>query len=106
MLMERKNRLGRVKDFALYTLARFGIFAVMLVVAMGVFWLANGREGVWILWPLVVAAIGSTIVSTYALRGMRERVAAGVQARAERMSSRFDELKAREDAEDDARRAE
>ncbi len=93
-----------MKDFALYTLARFGIFLVMLAVAIGVFWLANGREGVWILWPLVVAAVGSTIVSTYALRGMRDRVAAGVQARAERMSSRFEEIRAREDAEDEARR--
>ena len=95
-----------MKDFALYTLARFGIFAALLAVAMLVFWLANGRQAVWIAWPVVVAAIGSTIVSTYALRGLRERVAAGVQARAERMASRFEEHRAREDAEDEARRAE
>jgi hypothetical protein len=94
-----------VKDFALYTLARFGIFLALLVVAMLVFWLANGREGVWILWPVVTAAIASTIVSTYALRGMREKVAAGVQERAARMAGRFEEHKAREDVEDEARRA-
>ena len=94
-----------MKDFWLYTLARFGIFAVLLVVAMLVFWLANGREGVWILWPVVTAAITSTIVSTYVLRGLREKVAAGVNERAARMAGRFEEQKAREDAADDARRA-
>ena len=95
-----------MKDFALYTLARFGIFIGMFVVVAAIFWLANGREGVWVVWPLVVSAIGSTIVSTYVLRGLRDKVAAGVQARAERMSSRFEEIRGREDAEDDARRAE
>jgi hypothetical protein len=94
-----------VKDFALYTLARFGIFAVLLVVAMVGFWLANGREGVWIVWPVLVAAITSTFVSAYALRGMRDKVAVGVRSRADRMSGRFEELRAAEDAEDDARRA-
>ena len=94
-----------MKDFWLYTLARFGIFAVLLVVAMLVFWLANGREGVWILWPVVTAAITSTIVSTYLLRDLRERVATGVNERASRMANRFEEQKAREDAADDARRA-
>jgi hypothetical protein len=94
-----------VKDFALYTLARFGIFAVLLGVAMLVFWLANGREGVWILWPVVTAAVTSTIVSTYALRGLREKVSAGVHERASRMAGRFEEHKAREDAEDEARRS-
>jgi hypothetical protein len=72
---------------------------------MLVFWLANGREGVWIVWPVVVAAVTSTIVSTYALRGLRDRVAAGVQERAQRMSSRMAEVQAREDAADDERRA-
>jgi hypothetical protein len=94
-----------VKDFALYTLARFGIFAALLAVAMLVFWLANGRQGVWIMWPVVTAAITSTIVSTYALRGLRARVAAGVNERAARMAGRFEEHKAREDAADEARRA-
>ena len=94
-----------MKDFWLYTLARFGIFAVLLAVAMLVFWLANGREGVWILWPVLTAAITSTIISTYALRGMREKVAIGVHERASRMAGRFEEQKAREDAADDARRA-
>ncbi len=94
-----------MKDFAIYTLARFGVFAACLAVAMVVFWLANGREGVWIVWPLVLAAVASTVISAYLLRGLRDKVAAGVQARAERMSSRFEELRAREDAEDEARRA-
>ena len=97
---------GRVKDFWLYTLARFGIFAALLAVAMLVFWLANGREGVWIVWPVLTAAVTSSIISTYALRGMRDKVAANVQARAARATARMEEMRAREDAEDDARRAE
>ena len=95
-----------MKDFALYTLARFAIFGALLGVSILVFWLANGREGVWIVWPALTAAVLSTIVSTYALRGLRDRVAAGVQARAERMGSRFEEVRSREDAADEARRAE
>ena len=94
-----------MKDFWLYTLARFGIFAALLAVAMLVFWLANGREGVWILWPVLTAAITSTIISTYALRGLREKVAVDVRERASRMAGRFEEQRAREDAADDARRA-
>jgi hypothetical protein len=94
-----------VKDFWLYTLARFGIFAALLAVAMVVFWLANGREGVWIVWPALTAAVGSTIVSTYALRGLRERVAVNVRTRAEQMADRMEERRAAEDAADEARRA-
>ena len=95
-----------MKDFWLYTLARFGIFAALLAVAMVVFWLANGREGVWIVWPVLTAAVTSSIISTYALRGMRDKVAATVQARAARATTRMEEMRAREDAADDARRAE
>jgi len=101
-----KITLVGVKDFAIYTLARFGVFVVLLAVAMLGFWLANGREGVWIMWPVLTAAVVSTIVSAYALRGLRDNVSTGVQARAARMSSRFEEMRAREDAEDEARRAE
>lgn len=104
--MGAEIRLAGMKDFTLYTLARLGIFAALLAVAMLVFWLANGRQGVWIVWPVITAAVGSTIVSAYALRGLRDRVALGVHARAERMSGRFEELRAREDAEDEARRSE
>ena len=94
-----------MKDFWLYTLARFGVFAVLLVVFMGVFWLANGRETVWIMWPVLAAAIGSTIVSTYLLRGLRDNLSATVQARAERVAARMEERRSAEDAADDARRA-
>jgi hypothetical protein len=46
-----------------------------------------------------VAAVLSAVVSAYLLRGMRERFAAQVQGRAERMSQRFEEMKAKEDTD-------
>ena len=46
---------------------------------------------------MLLAAVLSTIASAYLLRGMRERFAAKVQDRADRMSRRFEEMRAKED---------
>jgi membrane protein implicated in regulation of membrane protease activity len=85
-----------VKEFLVYTAARFGLFLLVYAVVAGAYVLVEGTP-IPVLWPLLLAAVLSTILSAYLLRGMRERFAATVQARADRMSQRFEEMKAKED---------
>jgi hypothetical protein len=77
--------VGAVKEFLVYTAARFAVFAVCVGAAFGIFWVVGGREGTPVLWPLLLGAIMSVMVSAWLLRDMRDRFAAKVQGRAERM---------------------
>lgn len=87
---------GGVKDFVVYTVARLGVFAATYAVVLAIFALLG--DG-WppVLWPLLIAAVISAVVSTYLLRDLRDRFSARVQSRAERMSARFEEMRAKED---------
>jgi hypothetical protein len=85
-----------VKEFIVYTAARFGLFLVVYGVIIGGYVLVNGTP-IPVLWPLLLAAILSTVLAVFLLRGMRDRFAAQVNARATRMSQRFEEMKAKED---------
>jgi hypothetical protein len=89
--------VGGVKEFVVYTAARFALFAVVYAVVLGVLFLVEGGDGIPLLWPLLLAAIVSTVLSAYLLRGMRERFAVVVSERAGRMSQRFEEMRAKED---------
>jgi hypothetical protein len=86
-----------VKDFAIYTLARIGLFVASYAVIAGVWMLASGSRSVPILWPLLLAAVVSAVASFYLLRGPRERFAARVDARASAAVRRFEEVRAKED---------
>lgn len=81
-----------------YTLARFGLFLAIYGVIIGVYAAVAGTP-IPVLWPLLLAAVLSTVASVYLLRGMRDRFAASVHARAGRMSQRFEEMKAKEDVD-------
>jgi hypothetical protein len=85
-----------VKEFIVYTVARFALFLGIYGVIVGVYVAVAGTP-IPVLWPLLLAAVLSTVASTYLLRGMRERFAAKVHERASRMSERFEEMKAKED---------
>ena len=85
-----------MKEFIVYTAARFGLFLAAYALVLGVYVLVAGTP-VPILWPLLLAALISTVLSIYLLRGMRERFAVKVNERAERMSARFEEMRAKED---------
>lgn len=87
---------GRVKEFIVYTLARFAVFGVLYLAIIGIVILTTDG-GIPILWPILAAAVLSTVVSSYLLRGLRDRLAARISERAERMSQKFEELKAKED---------
>jgi hypothetical protein len=81
-----------VRTFWAYTLARLAI----LLGAAGVLWVAGAR-GILL---IVLAFFISMLVSYWALAGMREWLAAGVQARAERINDRIEAASRAED--DDA----
>jgi len=82
-----------VTTFWAYTLARLGILAV----AAGILWVAGAR-GVLL---IVLAFLISMLVSYWLLAGMRERLASGVQARAERINRRIEESSRAEDGDPD-----
>ena len=74
-----------MKEFALYSAARFAIFIGCYGVVLALVAVTAGREAATGLWPLLVAVVVSAVVAAYALRGMRERFTARVHARADRM---------------------
>jgi hypothetical protein len=88
-----------VKEFLVYTAARLLVFVACYALVVGGYVLVDRDGPIPVLWPLLVAAVLSAVVSAYLLRGMRERFAAQVQGRAERMSQRFEEMKAKEDTD-------
>jgi hypothetical protein len=73
-----------VKEFLVYTAARFAVFGGCAVLSFGLFWVISGGEDVPVLWPLLLAAVLSVLVSAWLLRDLRDRFAASVQARADR----------------------
>ena len=89
-----------MKEFAVYTAARLGLFLVAYVLVVGIFLLVNGGGPIPVLWPLLVAAGISMIASVYLLRAQRERFATAVQQRARRASEKFEEMRAKEDEPD------
>jgi Protein of unknown function (DUF4229) len=83
-----------VKEFAVYTLARIGLFVASALVLLGLFRLLGSDS---LLLPLLLAAVVSGLASYYLLRGQRERFAARVEARAHAATRAFEERRARED---------
>ena len=86
-----------MKEFAVYTLARFGVFLASYAVVAGLWLLVAGELPLFL--PLLVAVVVSGIASVYLLRGLRARFAAVVERRAATASQRFEELRAKEDVD-------
>ncbi len=87
-----------MKEFAVYTLARLGLFVASFALVAGVWRLVAGS--VPILWPFVIAVVVSAVASYYLLQAPRERFAARVQQRAAAASARFEASRSKEDSED------
>jgi hypothetical protein len=77
-----------VKEFVVYTLSRIGLFLGAYAIVVGVYLLVTGGDSVPLLWPVIVAALISSVASVTMLRGQRERFAASVEARARRAAVR------------------
>ena len=76
---------------------RIGLFVSSLVVVTGVWMLVTGE--VPVLWAVVIAFALSGIGSYFLLNRQREAFARRVEARAQRMTARYDEMKTKEDAD-------
>ncbi len=87
-----------MKAFLIYTVLRLGLFVTTFAVFGWLWVLLVGKDGMLLI-PLIAAVIVSSLLSLRLLAPQRERFAASVQARAERASQRFQEMKSREDAE-------
>jgi H+/Cl- antiporter ClcA len=87
-----------VKEFALYTLARLGLFAG----AYGLIWLVFGHWIDWTalsaLYTAIIAMVVSSLIAFATLKSLRENLAAHVERRATRAKEAFD---ARRSSEDD-----
>jgi hypothetical protein len=87
-----------VKTFALYTLARLGLFGAVF----GVIWLAFGRNLEWNaltgLYTALIAMIISSLIAFAVLKQLRAALAAELEQRATKVKAAFD---AKRSAEDD-----
>lgn len=89
-----------MRSFVVYTLARLGLFLVAFAMLWAVghaFWAQTTAN---LLWVALMALLLSALASLVLLRGLRDALARDVAARAERMSSRFEAARAKEDPDD------
>jgi hypothetical protein len=86
-----------VKEFVVYTGLRILLFLASLGVVLGLWVLVSGEAN--LIAGFVLAFVISGIGSFFLLNGPREALAQRVDARARAASARFEEMKAKEDAE-------
>jgi len=89
-----------VKEFWIYTALRLVLFAASFGIVVGLWFLFT--DSVPILWALIIALVMSGVGSYFVLNHQRQALAARVQTRAEAMTAKIDEMKAKEDVDDDA----
>ena len=87
-----------MKAFWIYTLARFGVLAATYLVVWGI-------ASVWFdpafanLFVLLIAFVVSSLISFFALAGLRNNLATHISDRAGRMSERIEESRRAEDVD-------
>jgi hypothetical protein len=86
-----------VKEFAIYTAARLGVFLVSYAVVVGVYLLVTGADRVPLFWPFLLAVVVSAVASMTLLRRQRDAFAMSVQQRAERSAARRRMVEAEEE---------
>lgn len=87
-----------VKEFWIYTGLRVALFVGSLGIVVGIWFLIDGQ--VPLLWAVIIAFLLSGLGSYFLLNGPREALAQRVQTRAEAMSSKIEEMRAKEDVDD------
>jgi hypothetical protein len=86
-----------VKEFLVYTALRILLFLAALGVVLGLWVLVAGEAN--LLAGFVIALLISGVGSYVLLNGPREALARKVDERARAATSRFEEMKSREDAD-------
>lgn len=87
-----------MKEFWVYTGLRILLFVASLAIVIGVWFLVAGKAP--ILWAVIIAFLMSGIGSYFLLNGPRAAFARRVETRAERMTAKIEEMRAKEDADD------
>lgn len=90
-----------MKEFWVYTGLRVGMFVASFAIVSGLWALVAGRNQVPLVWAVVLAFLISGVASYRLLNGQREALARRVGERAENATRRFEELKAKEDHDED-----
>ena len=89
-----------MKEFAIYTLLRLGLFVAVLALVLGVWVKVLGEESS-LIWPLLIAFLLSGVISVFLLDKPRESFARKVEDRAQRaaarVSEKYDEMRTKED---------
>ncbi len=85
-----------MKEFAIYTGLRLGLFVAAFATVAGIWLLATGGD-LPILPPLIIAFLISGAVSWFVLERQREAFASRVDQRARRAAQALEERRARED---------
>ena len=88
-----------MKYFVIYTVARLALFFACWAAIAGLGVLVSDNNTQVGIWSFVLGAVLSSVLSLRLLSGPRERFAQSVQARAERATARFEEMKTSEDAD-------
>ena len=86
-----------MKEFVTYTALRLVLFAGALGIVYGV-WAALS-DSVPLFWVILIAFVASGIGSFFILNRQREAFAQRVDARAQRAADRFEQSRAKEDAD-------
>ena len=87
-----------MKEFVVYTALRLALFVASLALVSGIWLLV--ADSVPLVWPIVIAFLLSGIASYFLLNRQRAAFARRVEERAARATARFEEMKAKEDADD------
>ncbi len=85
-----------MKEFIVYTALRLLLFAAVLTVVLGL-WVKLLGTGSALIWPLVLSFLISGGLSIVLLNGPRQAFAERVERRADKVASKFDELRRKED---------
>jgi uncharacterized protein DUF4229 len=88
-----------MKAFWTYTLARIAVFAVTYAVVWLVASIFLESTAVESLFVLLIALVGSSVISIFALSGLRDKLATNIQERATRMTERIEESRRAEDVD-------
>jgi uncharacterized membrane protein YfcA len=86
-----------VREFLLYTALRLAVFAATLGVVLGLWLLVAGTANVFL--AVIIAFVLSGVASYFLLSRPRAAFAARVEARAERATQAFEEMRAKEDVD-------
>jgi ABC-type bacteriocin/lantibiotic exporter with double-glycine peptidase domain len=86
-----------VKEFWVYTALRVLLFLASLAIVLGVWVLIAGEFNLF--FAVIIAFVLSGIGSYFVLDAQREAFARRVQTRAEKASSKLEEMRSKEDAD-------